>query len=276
MEHARQRDVRGEPFSLSAERSDKLPCHGGRRSGVLPGGQIPVGDRELAPGRPGGEVRPLGSEPGLQRERRGVTRAAVRIWYAPVSSSAPKPAGSALPSFMVHFAAPVSAKSTVVTVVLPQPARTASPSGTIQHAGRGTAARPARPQPRDPGPRSRPRGQAARARPSQGRADPGGRGPGPRSRDAPRPHRSGPPPRPGRRPRPPGAALTIAFRPASSSPTWSRPSPLSTRRSRSTPSASNGTTSTPPSPTAAPTSPGSAPPSPETTWSSPRFSTTPR
>ena len=35
--------------------------------------------------------------------------AAVRIWYGSMSSSAQKPAGSVLPSFMVHFAAPVSA-----------------------------------------------------------------------------------------------------------------------------------------------------------------------
>jgi hypothetical protein len=50
--------------------------------------------------------------------------AAVRIWYGLMSSSAQKPAGSVLPSFMVHFAAPVSAISTVVIVTLPQLPRT--------------------------------------------------------------------------------------------------------------------------------------------------------
>jgi hypothetical protein len=57
-----------------------------------------------------------------------------------MSSSAQKPAGSALPSFMVHFAAPVSAIPAVVTVMLPQLARTASPSGTIKHARAMTCA----------------------------------------------------------------------------------------------------------------------------------------
>jgi hypothetical protein len=57
-----------------------------------------------------------------------------------MSSSAQKPAGSALPSFMVHFAAPVSAISTVVTMMLPYLARTASPSPTIELAGPMTCA----------------------------------------------------------------------------------------------------------------------------------------
>src|ERR1700677_585037 len=42
-----------------------------------------------------------------------------------MSSSAQSPAGSVLPSFVVHFAAPVSAISTVVTVMLPQLPQTA-------------------------------------------------------------------------------------------------------------------------------------------------------
>ena len=65
-----------------------------------------------------------------------------------MSSSAQNPAGSALPSFMVHFAAPDSAISTVVTVMLLELPRTASPSGTIKHAGPVTCASKTKPDSR--------------------------------------------------------------------------------------------------------------------------------
>lgn len=57
------RTVTAAATSLLAEHGHELPYHGSRGAGVLPGDQVPVGDRELAPGCACGEVGALGAQP---------------------------------------------------------------------------------------------------------------------------------------------------------------------------------------------------------------------
>jgi hypothetical protein len=148
------------PRSGSSYRSSIGPVPPGTKTASTPSGSIAANGRGCASAsaRPASAARSCAvrpAEPVIDSSRLyscsgaatppGVPSttsipAAVKIWYGSMSSSAQKPDGRALPSFIVHFAAPVSATSTVVTVMLPQLARTASPSGTIKHASARTCA----------------------------------------------------------------------------------------------------------------------------------------